>query len=261
MFANFVENITGLAVNVFYVVLIIFALITTLILSIVNPPEPLPEQNEVEASVQEYLNDRYSAEFVIEDCDIVPDYSGLTFGGPSHWELAVKSSQFPDDIFRVFYKKDPEGNWYCSDNYYTLLFREEIRPTMTEWATDFFQTACLVTIFWSWTDPWPDGVGEGSSLSDWLDAGGDCPRCGIYLRGADPDPVLCQSFTDLVYTSYLSDDHASMTFYGLSSAGFDIMRDDGTEVALVNAWINHPEWRLDRISCSPKGIKEAESYR
>lgn len=212
-----------------------------------NTGENLSEE-KVRGQACEYLAGRYSAEFTILRCDTKSDSPGPIPVRGFHWELMVKSSAFPEDHFFVYYGKvkDDEGAWYWTDNYYSLIFRDEADSDIKSAAERFFGVNCLVESLWG-VNAWPDRVGESSTFKDWLNAGGKCPTFMIYLEGRTPEEALCQEFSDSLLAEFPTIKYIS--FYGVTTDVFDEV--SANSEALADLWNSHPEWRLGRISCSP----------
>ena len=127
---------------------------------------------EVQQQALEYLASRYSAEFTILSCDTKANSPGPIPGGGPHWDLTVKSDLFPEDNFSVYYgrEKDENGAWYWTDNYYSLLFRNEANSKIKASAEQFFGVDCLIESLRG-INAWPENIGENSTFKDWLNAG------------------------------------------------------------------------------------------
>lgn len=204
---------------------------------------------EVQQQALEYLTSRYSAEFTVLRCDTKANSPGPIPGGGSHWELIVKSDQFPEDNFSVYHgrEKDENGAWYWTDNYYSLLFRNEANSKIKASAEQFFGVDCLIESLWG-INAWPENIGENSTFKDWLNAGGKCPAFVIYLEGTAPEEALCQRFADSLLTEYPTIKFIS--FYGMTTDAFDEVSANGG--ILTDLWNDHPEWRIGQISCTLK---------
>jgi len=148
---------------------------------------------EVQQQTYEYLASQYSAEFTILRCDTKSDSPGPIPVGKTHWELMVKSDKFPEDSFLVYYRKgkDDNGEWYWTDNYYSLLFRDEANSAIKASAEQFFSVDCLIESLWE-INVWPEDIGENSTFKEWLNAGGKCPTFIIYLKETAPEEASCQ---------------------------------------------------------------------
>lgn len=152
-------------------------------------------EEKVRGQAGEYLAGRYSAEFTILRCDTNSDSPGPIPVRRFHWELMVRSSAFPDDHFFVYYGKvkDDEGTWYWTDNYYSLIFRDEANSDIKSSAERFFGAGCLVESLWG-INAWPDHIGESSTFKDWLKAGGNVLRLLYIWKGGRQRKLCAKSF-------------------------------------------------------------------
>lgn len=216
-----------------------------------NAGEKLSEE-EVQRQAYEYLASRYSAEFTILRCDTKANSPGPIPGGGSHWELVVKSDQFPEDDFSVYYgrEKAENGEWYWTDNYYSLLLRDEANSKIKAAAEQFFNVDCLIESLWG-INMWPENIGENNTFQDWLNAGGKCPTFVLYLEEIAPEETLCQEFVDSLLTEFPTIKYIS--FYGMTAGAFDEVAANGG--ILTDLWNDHPEWRIGQVSCKCNNLK------
>lgn len=208
---------------------------------------------EVQQQALEYLASRYSAEFTILRSDTKSDSPGPIPVKDFHWELLVKSSQFSEDNFFVYYRKEngDNGEWYWTDNYYALLFRDDANSAVKASAEQFFGVDCLIESLWG-INVWPENIGESSTFKDWLNAGGKCPTFVIYLKETAPEEALCQEFADSLLTEFPTINFIS--FYGMTADAFDEVSANGG--VLTSLWNDHPEWRIGQISCNCNNLKK-----
>ena len=188
----------------------------------------------------------FRSEFTILSCDTRSDSPGPAPAGSTHWELRVKSDQFPEDSFFVCCRKN-DGAWHWTDTYYSLLLRDEITSEIMASVRRFFAADCLTEILWPRT-AWPKGVGEGSTFYDWLHAGGPCPTIQVYLKETVPEQARCQTYTDCFLTEFSQTKWIS--FRGLKEPAFDEFHTQNRSPG--DLWDAHPEWRLGCVSCSSK---------
>ena len=209
-------------------------------------------EEEVQRQACEYLASRYSAEFTILRCDTKANSPGPIPGGGFHWELVVKSDQFPEDDFSVYYgrEKAENGEWYWTDNYYSLLLRDEANSKIKAAAEQFFNVDCLIESLWG-INMWPENIGENNTFQDWLNAGGKCPTFVLYLEEIAPEETLCQEFVDSLLTEFPTIKYIS--FYGMTAGAFDEVAANGG--ILTDLWNDHPEWRIGQVSCKCNNLK------
>ncbi len=227
------------------------ALTSALLLSLCGCQKSSAENwsaKEVQQQAFEYLASRYSAEFTILNCYTKANSSGPIPGGGVHWELIVKSDQFPEDNFFVYYgrEKNEDGEWHWTDNYYSLIFCDEANSKIKTLAEQFFGVDCLVESLWG-INLWPENIGENSTFKDWLNAGGKCPTFVIYLEDTIPEETLCQEFTNSILSEIPT--LKFIFFHGMTADAFYEISTNNE--AMADLWNNHPEWRLGIVSCSP----------
>ncbi|MCI8350016.1 MAG: hypothetical protein HFJ86_02480 [Oscillospiraceae bacterium] len=198
----------------------------------------------LERKAHQYLTSRYSAEFKITDTeDIVNETGPIPVLIPSHhWRLTVESTQFPGETFFVYYRKREENQWQWSDNYYSLLFRDEVEKNCREFAESFFPANCTIKSVWG-TSPWPDGAGENSTIREWMDAGGKITRLELWFCDFLPNDDTCALFSDAVTDEFPN--LSSILFLGLTQDGYQAAETQPKE--LLSIWNANPDWRIGQI--------------
>ncbi len=187
---------------------------------------------EVQQKAYEYLASRYSGEFTIINRWCMPaNNSPIPNIIPSYYyELEVVSDQFPEETFQLYYRKNHNSfGWSWSDNYYTLLLREEMQEYFSEIIEKYFETDYIFDCVWGATI-WPDGTEEGTSLQEWLEAGGHITDIRIYLREITLVDEICKPLAEEILNTAHS--IGSVTFYNMDGEVFDqaysVYRPDNT---------------------------------
>lgn len=216
---------------------------------------------EVQQQALEYLASRYSAEFTITSTECKTNNIGPlpALHKAYHWELTVVSDQFPDDTFTLRYGRygkaeDKEWNW--RDNYYTLLFRDESTAIIREFVEDFFDADCIVEapVF---QGGWPDGMGENSTLQEWMQAGGKISDVTIWFCDFLPEDDEFIAFADA-----LAENLPIAGFImcrGLTSEGYQVISEQ--QDVLKTVWNEHQEWIIGRIDYNPESREIVLSQR
>ena len=231
------------------------AVVGALVLPLFGCQKSMGENLSAEEVLQqalEYLASRYSAEFTIISAKHEPDSVGPipSFRSSFHWVLAVASDCFPDDPFELrygLYGKGDEKTWHWTDNYYALLFRDESAAICTEVAKEFFGADCIVKapVF---QDGWPDGIGENSTLQEWVQAGGRINDVTIWFRVFLPEDDAFIAFSNV-----LAEKLPIVGFIkcrGLTSEGYQAISEQ--QNVLNTIWNEHQEWIIGRIDYSLK---------
>ena len=194
----------------------------------------------IQGMAYEYLVGRYSGEFTIINAEREPDITGPipVLYSSSHRVLTVRSDRFPDDTFTLRYGKN--GHW--TDNYYALLFRDEPTTICTELAEEVFGVDCIaeVPVF---QDGWPDGIGENSTLQEWMQAGGRIGSVTVWLCGLLPDEDECIAFSDTLAEKLPLWNFVN--FRGLTPEGYQAVSEDRQVLSTI--WNEHREWIIGRI--------------
>ena len=216
---------------------------------------------EVQQQALEYLASRYSAEFTITSTECKTNNIGPlpALHKAYHWELTVISDQFPDDTFTLRYGqygKTEDKEWHWRDNYYTLLFRDEPAAIIRKFVEEFFGVDCIVEAP-DFQDGWLDGIGENSTLQEWIQAGGRILDTTIWFCDFLPDEDACMAFSDalaerLPITNFIN-------FRGLTSEGFQAVSEQQKELNMI--WNEHREWIIGRIDYSLKNREIVLSQR
>lgn len=197
----------------------------------------------VSKQAQKYLINQYGVDFSIIDTERVPDSTGpipVLFSS-YHWELTAESSQFPNSTFKVYYRQDDQENWCWSDNYYSILFQNEVITKTIDRSKQFFAVDCAVQVIWG-ISPWPEGIDKNCSLAEWFQAGGKIKRIYICLQNYKP--------SDREYSDFSAKFIAEMpninvvSFIVLNDEGFQIFSKRETDI--VDFWNQHPEFRIDQ---------------
>ncbi len=115
----------------------------------------------IEWKAQQYLSNQYSGEFTIISSERMVNERGPipVLVSSYYWKLTVKSTQFPSETFSVYYRKNNDNQWYWSDNYYSVLFRDEVEKSCKDLVEEIFSTECIIESVWS-ISPWPNGTDE-----------------------------------------------------------------------------------------------------
>lgn len=197
----------------------------------------------IQMRAQKYLASQYSADFSILKIRRVPNGTGpIPRLRPSyHWEVTVQSSEFTDDTFAVYYRQDEWKRWYWSDDYYSVLFQDEVVTAVTDRAQSFFGVDCIVQPVWGIL-PWPKGVDKTCSLTEWLEAGGEIFRIEICLKDYVPSDEDYKAFgaellAETPYTDILG-------FVVLDEEGFRLFSKSKEDI--VDFWNQHSEFHVDQ---------------
>ena len=104
----------------------------------------------VSKQAKKYLVNQYGVDFSIIDAERVPDSTGPlpVLLSTYHWELTAESCQFPNSTFKLYYRQDNQRNWYWSDNYYSILFQNEIITKTIDRSNQFFSVDCTAQVIW-----------------------------------------------------------------------------------------------------------------
>ncbi len=94
-----------------------------------------------------------------------------------------------------FYRKNEDKEWYWSDNYYSVLFRDEVEGIGKELVEEMFASECIIESVWG-ISPWPDGTDDSSTIQEWMDAGGKINRLTIWFCDFLPDDDACAAFSN-----------------------------------------------------------------
>lgn len=212
----------------------------------------------IESKALKYLTNQYSGKFTIINSERIANETGpIPVLIPSyHWKLTVKSDRFSDETFFVYYRKDEDSQWYWSDNYYSILFQDEVERICKELVEKTFATNCIIESVWG-ISPWPDGTGENSTIQDWMDAGGKITRLTIWFQDFLPDDDVCVDFSDALSTK-LPNIHAIL-FMGLTSDGYQAAIEQRENI--VSVWDSHPDWRIGQIRYDFADNKITQSTR
>ena len=216
--------------------------------------EKLSEE-EVQQQAYEYLACQYSAEFTIINARHEPDVVGPipSFRSSFHWVLTVRSDRFPDDTFELRYGRYGKGDgktWHWTDNYYTLLFRDEPAAVCTESAKEFFGVDCVAEapVF---QEGWLDGIGENSTLQEWIQAGGRITDVTIWFCDFLPDEDVFVAFADALAEKLPI--VVSIKCRGLTAEGYQAISEHRD--ILNTIWNEHRDWIIGRIDYSHESRK------
>ena len=189
------------------------------------------------------MRDQYGSNFSIVDVERVPDSTGpLPVLFPTyHWELTATPSQFSNNTFKLYYRQDDKKNWFWSDNYYSILFQNEVITATVDSVRQFFDVDCTVQLIWG-VSPWPEGVDKDCSLAEWFQAGGKIKRIYICLRNYEPNDHAYYDFA----TEFIGNmpNINILSFIILNEEGFKNFSDN--EINIVDFWNQHPEYRIDQ---------------
>lgn len=212
----------------------------------------------IEGKAQRYLSGRYSGEFTIISSERIANETGpIPVLVPSyHWKLTVKSTQFLSETFSVYYRKNNDNEWYWSDNYYSVLFRDEAEKSCKDLVEKMFSTECIIESIWG-TSPWPDGTDENCTIQEWMDAGGKITRLTIWFRDFLPDDDACIAFSDAI-SAELPNVH-TILFMGLTSDGYQAAVEQQKNI--VSVWDAHPNWRIGQVRYDFEDDKITQSTR
>lgn len=215
----------------------------------------------IEGKAQQYLSSRYSGEFTIISAEREPDIVGPipSFRSSYHWVLTVVSDRFPDDTFELRYGRYGSGDgraWNWTDNYYSLLFRDEPTAICKELAKELFETDCIVNapIF---EDGWADGIDENSTLQEWTQAGGSIMDVTIWFCDFLPEDDEFIAFADA-----LTEKLPIVGFIkcrGLTSEGYKEVSEQRDIPGTI--WNEHREWIIGRIDFNPQSHEIVLSQR
>lgn len=213
----------------------------------------------IEGKARQYLSSQYSGEFTITDTERITNETGpIPVLIPSyHWKLTAKSKQFPGEAFFVFYRKNENKEWYWSDNYYSVFFRNEVEETGKELVEEMFAAECIIESVWG-ISPWPDGTDDSSTIQEWMDAGGKINRLTIWFCDFLPDDDACVAFSNA-----LADELPniySVLFMGLEPDGYQAAVEQQEDI--VSIWDAHPDWRIGQIryDCEEHKIIQSTRY-
>ena len=213
----------------------------------------------IEWKAQQYLSSRYSGEFTITDAERITNETGpIPVLIPSyHWKLTAESEQFPGETFFVFYRKDENKEWYWSDNYYSVLFQDEVEGTGKELVEKMFAAECIIESVWG-ISPWPDGTDDSSTIQEWMNAGGKINRLTIWFCDFLPDDDACATFSTAL-TNELPNIY-SVLFMGLEPDGYQAAIEQQEDI--VSIWDAHPDWRIGQIryDCEERKIIQSTRY-
>lgn len=167
---------------------------------------------------QEYLASQYSANFSIIDIDRKYEAGPIPVIFPSyHWELIVKSDQFPNETFVMRFLQTEEKEWRWIDDYFTLLMREEATNYFAEILQKHLDVPFFAEICWGCT-AWPANTGEGTSIHEWLQAGGEISSIQVFLDNTTLNDDLCYMVAKKILQTEPNVHY--ITFMGISSSGF-----------------------------------------
>lgn len=202
----------------------------------------------IEGKALKYLASRYSGEFTIISAERESDANGPlpVFYSTSHWVLTVVSDRFPDDTFELRYGRYGKGEtWDWTDNYYTLLFRGEPAAICEELAKEFFGADCIAKapVF---QEGWPDGVGENSTLQEWIQAGGSIMDVTIWFCDFLPNDDEFIAFADALAEKLPI--NISIKCRGLTAEGYQAISEQ--QDILNTIWNEHRDWISGRIDYS-----------
>ena len=206
----------------------------------------------IQRKAYQYLASRYSGKFRIIHIEREPDVVGPipVFWSSYHWVLTAVSDRFPNDTFTLRYGKGQEKKWHWSDNYYTLLFRDEPAAIGKGLVKDFFDVDCIIEAC-VFQDGWSDGIGENSTLQEWMEAGGKILRLTIWFCDLLPDKDACAAFSDIL--SAKLPNIFSVLFMGLTPDGYQAAAEQQRNI--ISIWNTHPDWRIGQIRCDCKDRK------
>ncbi|MDE7246927.1 MAG: hypothetical protein K2N43_03475 [Lachnospiraceae bacterium] len=213
----------------------------------------------IEEKAQRYLSGQYSGEFTITDAERIANETGPipVFVSSYHWKLTAKSAQFPGETFFVFYRKAEDKQWHWSDNYYSILFRDEAEKACKELVDEMFAASCIIESVWG-ISPWPNGTDDNSTIQEWMDAGGKINRLTIWFCGFLPDDDACAAFSNAL-TNELPN-ICSVHFMGLELDGYQTAAEQQENI--VSIWDAHPDWRIGQIryDCENRKIIQSARY-
>lgn len=202
---------------------------------------------------QEYLASRYSASFSIVDIDRVYAAGPIpVFHASYHWELTVESDQFPNETFVMRFLQTEEKEWRWIDDYFTLLMREEATNYFAEILQKHLDVPFFVKICWGCT-AWPSNTGEGTSIHEWLQAGGEISSIQVFLDNTTLIDDLCYMVAKKILQTE-SNVHY-ITFMGISSSGFtsvihgsdplDIYQEESSKDWSQSRRVDYGQWQLE----------------
>lgn len=196
----------------------------------------------------EYLSSRYQDEFNITGISWLsrggsPVPTLETFQRGRTLVIAVESDRFPGEVFEVRYERDERKNSTrgLSDNYYTLLLREDAQEYFAGYLNPYLDDVeYFIKIFWSVTG-WPEGIGADSTIREWLEAGGKLYGVRIYLKAFVPTDELCKSpAMEILQQNPTVDD---VTFIGVTPEGYEYRIKNGNDN--LHQWPD--EWLLGTL--------------
>lgn len=204
----------------------------------------------------QYLSGRYSGTFTILSAERRPDSAGPlpVFYSTFHWVLKAASQRFPDDTFTLRYFPK-QRRWV--DNYYTLLFRDEAAAIGAALTKEFFGRDCIAEASVRQTG-WPDGIGDGSTLEEWLNAGGCVGKVILWFCDFLPEEESCAAFSAALADKLPNT--AVFDFMALSAEGF---RQAGRQRKdIFSLWDQHPDWRIGEIryDCDRGKVMQSARY-
>lgn len=195
----------------------------------------------IEGKALKYLASQYSGEFTITDSERIANQTGPlpVFTPTYHWKLTAESSRFPGETFSIYYRQNEDRSWYWSDNYYSVLFRDEAETTCKELVEAFWGANCILESVFG-ISPWPDGADENSTIKEWMEAGGKISRLEIWLCDFLPDDESCATFSETLIAKLPN--ISCVGFHGLTAEGYQAAIEGKQDY--VSLWNEHPDWRI-----------------
>lgn len=213
------------------------------------------DKTSILQQAQEYLSSRYSANFSIIDIECVSNVIGPlpAIVSSYHWELVVESDQFPNETFDMRYLLTKEKNWRWLDNYFTLLLREEATNYFSEILQEYLNVSFIIKICWG-TTTWPSGTQEGTSICDWLQAGGKIASIQVFLDNTIPTDDLCYMGAKRILQ--IETNVHDITFFGLSGEGFTDVINGSNPIDIYQKEYHEDMSQLRRVYYGQWQLKE-----
>ena len=221
----------------------------------------------IERKAYEYLSSRYSAEFTIASAEREIDGPGPipSFRSSFHWVLTATSNQFPNDTFTIRYLHDDNNNWNWLYDYFSLLLRDQTISYFSEMIQPYLDTPDVVRILWG-TTAWPDETGEGTSIHEWFQAGGEISQIQVFLDDVIPNDNLCkapainilQTAPNVHYITFFRLSHNGFTDVIHGSNPIDIYQEESSKDWSQIWRIDYGQWDLEESSA--RYFKRGHSY-
>lgn len=189
---------------------------------------------------QKYLTKEYGGSFSVIDSERVWEGSGPipVFFTSYHWEFIAVSDQFPDRTFKVYYYQD-DRRWL--DDYFSVLFQDEVITKTVDCAKQFFHVDCVAQVVWN-SLTWPEGIDKNCSLAEWFQAGGDIFKIHICLKNYQSSDSAYRDFAE----KFASEIPCAplLVFTVLTDEGFEALSNNKTNIDEFLG--QNPEFRIDR---------------